>query len=311
MARAEGAAERVRYDELALLVAVAEAGSLAEAARRLRVPKSTVSRGIARVEEDLGVSLVRRVARGPALTEQGRALANVAAPHVSALRDAASALGNDKAEIYGRLRVTAVSDVGAHLLGPLVAAFTAQHPRISVEVDLSTRVVDLLGEGFDVAIRIALSSLPSSSVLVGKRFARLDFGFYASTTYVARRGEPRRAADLTHHDHVLMAGVAQRGALVIESPKGTTRVPVEGRVTGNDPFFIREAVLAGAGIGGLPWFLASADLAAGRLVRVLPEHRVAGSHAYFVHAAVRPVPPKVAAFKAFVLEHAQRLLTER
>src|SRR4051812_34778630 len=110
---------RTRFDELGVLVTIAEAGSLSAAARRLGVPKSTVGRAVARLEEELGVSLVRRMGRGAALTDPGRLLVNLAAPHIAALRDATAALGQDASEAYGLLRVTAPSDIGTHLVAPL------------------------------------------------------------------------------------------------------------------------------------------------------------------------------------------------
>ena len=107
-----------RFDELGILVTVAEAGSLSAAAKQLGVPKSTVGRAIARLEDELGVSLVRRMARGPTLTEPGLVLANRAAPHIAGLRDAAIAQGRESQEAYGLLRVTAPADIGAHLIAP-------------------------------------------------------------------------------------------------------------------------------------------------------------------------------------------------
>jgi DNA-binding transcriptional LysR family regulator len=103
----------VRLDELGVLVEVAESGSLSAAAKKLRVPKSRVGRAIRRIEEDLGVSLVRRMTAGPVLTEPGRLLAEMAAPHIAALRDAPAALGRSASEPYGVLRITTVADIGS------------------------------------------------------------------------------------------------------------------------------------------------------------------------------------------------------
>jgi molybdate transport repressor ModE-like protein len=300
---------RVRFDELAVLVEVAEAGSIAAAARRLGVPKSTVGRAVGRLEQDLGAALVRRVAGGPALTEPGRALVALAAPHVAALRDVTSAVAREEGEIHGTLRITAPVDVAQVVLGPLVAAFVARHPRVSVEVDASIRVVDLPGEGFDLAIRVARRSLASSS-LVARKLARLDLGLYASPAYLARRGPPRRVEDLDGHEHVLMFGRGGRATLALDGPRGLVRTSVRGRVSGNDFYFMREAMIAGAGIGPLPWFSAHAEVTNARLVRVLPDHRLAGTTAFVVHPAIKPLPAKVAAFSRFLVDHAPRLLVE-
>lgn len=300
---------RVRFDELAVFVEVAEAGSIAAAARRLGVPKSTVGRAIARVEADFGVSLVRRMSRGPALTEPGQLLANLAAPHVAALRDVSSALGREATEAYGTLRITAPSDLGTLVVGPLVAGFLARHPRIRIEIEHTLRIVDLVGEGFDLALRVMTRPMPPSS-LVAKRLARLDLGLYAGVTYLARRDAPKRPDELAHHDHVFFQIGAAKNVLPLEGPKGNVKVAIEARTGANDFFFVREAIVHGAGIGALPWFVANAEVAAGRIVRVLPEHRLAGTIAYLVHAPARPLSPKLQVFRSFLLEHAPRLLVE-
>jgi DNA-binding transcriptional LysR family regulator len=307
MARITDQISRVRFDELAVFVEVANAGSIAAAARRLGVPKSTVGRAITRVEEDFGVSLVRRMARGPSLTEPGRLLASLAAPHVAALRDVASALGRDSSEAYGTLRITAPPDIGTLVLGPLVAAFLARYPRIGVEVEHAVRLVDIVSEGVDLAVRVAPRSL-APSTLVAKKLARLDLGLYAGLGYLARREIPRRPEDLAQHEHVIFRGHGGKGVLALEGPKGIVNVAVEGRASGNDFFFLREVIASGVGIGPLPWFVANAELALGRLVRVLPDHRLAGNTAFIVHAPARPLSPKLDVFRSFLLEHAPRLL---
>lgn len=298
---------RMRFDELAVFVEVAESGSIAAAARRLGVPKSTVGRALSRLEKDLGTVLVRRMASGPSLTEPGRALASLASPHVSALRDVASAISHEEGEIHGTLRVTAPVDVAQVVLGPLVASFVARHPRVTVEVDATIRLVDLVGEGVDLAIRVARKTLASSS-LVARKIGRLDLGLYAGSAYVATRGAPKRPDDLVAHDHVVLMGREGRAVLALEGPRGNVRVPVRGRTSANDFFFMREAIAAGAGVGPLPWFVAHGELASGRLVRVLPDHRLAGTTVFLVHAPLRPLPRKIEVFRSYLLEHAPRLL---
>jgi DNA-binding transcriptional LysR family regulator len=126
--------KRLRLDELAVLVAVAEVGSLSAAARQLGVPKSTIGRAIRRLEEDLAISPARRMARGQPLTEPGRLLAQLAAPHVAALRDVTGAAGREAGEVFGLSRVTTPPDVGALVLGPLLGGFITRHPRLQIEV---------------------------------------------------------------------------------------------------------------------------------------------------------------------------------
>jgi DNA-binding transcriptional LysR family regulator len=299
--------QRTRFDELGVLVTVAESGSLTAAARRLGVPKSTVGRAIARLEEDLGVTLVRRVARGPALTEQGRALASVSAPHVAALRDATAALGREAAEAYGLLRVTSPSDVGAQLIAPLLPAFLARYPRVRIEVEHTLRVVDLVREGFDLALRVTLGRLPPST-LIARKLTRMNLALYAGMAYAARRDLPKHPGDLAKHDSVVF--YPGGNSLALEGPKGIVKVAVMGRAAGNDFFFLREAISAGVGIGPLPWFLANDELAAGRITRVLPDYRAAGGTAYLVHPPAKPLSPKLAKFCAHLAEHVPRLAAQ-
>lgn len=293
-----------RFDELGVLVAVAEAGSLSAAAKQLGVPKSTVGRAIARLEGEFGVSLVRRMARGPALTEPGLVLANRAAPHIAGLRDATAAQSRESQEAYGVLRVTSPADIGAHLIAPLLAGFFARHPRVRVELESTLRVVDLVREGFDLAIRVTMGRLPAST-LIAKKLATMNLALYAGTQYAARNDLPKRLDDLASHDNV----VFYRGThtITFEGPKGSEKLTVNGRAASSDFFFLREAIASGVGIGPLPWFLASQDVAAGRIIRVLPEYRVAGGTAYLVYPPAKPLAPKLVRFCEHLLEHAPRL----
>jgi DNA-binding transcriptional LysR family regulator len=297
---------RARFDDLAVLVEVAEAGSMSAAAKHLGVPKSTVGRAISRVETDLGVSLVRRMARQAALTEPGRSLATLAAPHVAALRDVTAALGRNSQEAYGLLRVATLPDVGALVIAPLLPGFFARYPRVQLEIETAPRVVDLVSEGFDVAIRVAMRRLPSST-LIARKLAPMNLGLYAGTTYAARRDLPKHPHDLAGHESVLFGGGR---AIALQGAKGVVKVPVQGRGSANDLFFLREAIAAGLGIGPLPWFLANAELAAGRITRVLPEYRLVGGASYIVYPPAKPLSPKLVAFCSYLLEHAPRLIVQ-
>lgn len=300
---------QMRFDELAVLAEVAAAGSLAGAARRLAVPKSTVGRAVARIERELGVALVRRSARGPGLTEQGQQLASLAAPHVAALRDLTSFAARAAHEAYGTLRITAPPDFGALLLGPLIPTFTQRYPRVRVEVELTMRVVEMQREGFDLALRAA-RRLPASS-LIARKLATVDLRLYAGAGYAALRELPKRTEALAEHDHVLLPGRDGRQVLTLEGPRGTTKVNVRSTVSCNDFVFARELISVGAGISTLPWFVARSELGTGRLVRVLPDHRVEGGiNLYALHPPQVGPSPKLDLFWQFLFEHAPRLLMQ-
>ena len=300
--------QKARLEELRMLVEVAESGSLSAAAKKLRVPKSTVGRAVRRIEDDLGVALVRRMTKGPALTEPGRILADMAAPHIAALRDAPAALGRTASEAYGLLRIATLSDVGALVLAPLLPSFLARHPRVRPEVTLGLSSVDLAREGFDVGLRVAMTaSLPSSS-LIAKKLGPVSIALYASPQYAAQRELPKRLQDLHDHDTIgFFPG--DTNVFSITSPKGTAKLELRPRVSGNDFFFVREAIDAGLGVGTLPWFVARHELAAGRVVRVLADHQVMPlGMLYLVYPQANPLPPKVRAFTSHLREHVPRLL---
>lgn len=295
------------FDELALFVDVAESGSITAAAKRLGLPKSTVSRALSRLENKLGVALLRRTNRGHALTEQGNELALTVAPHVSALRDAAHALGRTRNEAYGTLRVTAPIDLGEQLLGPLLPGFLAQHPRLRVEVEISQRFVDVISEGLDVSLRVSSKPLPASS-LRGRRIAPLELGLYAAPSYLAGVKRLQRIEDLTRCEHILFRGIRGQTLLSLSGPEGGVEVPVFGRLGGDDFYFVRAALVAGAGIGVMPAFLARDEVSAGRIVRVLPRYALKGATLYLLHAPAKPLPRKVEVLRDYLLEHAPRLL---
>jgi len=289
------------------LVEVAESGSLSAAAKTLRVPKSTVGRAVRRIEDDLGVALVRRVTKGPVLTEPGRVLADMAAPHIAALRDAPAALGRTASEAYGLLRIATLSDVGALVIAPLLPTFLARHPRVRPEVTLGLAAVDLAREGFDVGIRVAMSAALPSSSLIARKLGPVNIAFYASPHYAARRDLPKRLQDLHDHD-IIGFFPGKTNVISITSPKGPEKLEVRPRLSGNDFFFVREAIAAGLGVGPLPWFMARDELAAGRAVRVLPDHQMTLGTLYVVYPQVKPLPPKVSAFTSHLREHVPRLL---
>ncbi|MEA2749937.1 MAG: hypothetical protein QOI41_4080 [Myxococcales bacterium] len=299
--------QKARLEELRILVEVAESGSLSAAAKKLRVPKSTVGRAVRRLEEDLDVALVRRMTKGPVLTEPGRVLADMAAPHIAALRDAPAALGRTASEAYGLLRIATLSDVGALVLAPLLSSFLARHPRVRPEVTLGLPPADLAREGFDVGIRVAMSaSLPSSS-LIAKKLGPMNIAFYASPQYAARRELPKRLQDIHDHDTIgFFPG--DTNVFSITSPRGTAKLELRPRVSGNDFFFVREAIVAGLGVGPLPWFVAKHELDEGRAVRVLPDHQMTLGTLYVLYPQANPLPPKVRAFTSHLREHVPHLL---
>jgi len=183
--------------------------------------------------------------------------------------------------------------------------FIARYPLIQVEVDLSSRRVNLVEEGIDVALRAA--GKMDDAALIAKRIGGTEGQLFASPAYLARRGAPTTPDDLASHECVLFRPVDGRCEWELEGPSGTRPVTVTGRIAGTDFAFVRAVLRAGAGIGLLPTFSAARDLTDGFLVRVLPEWSRAAGTLYVVYPQLRHVPKKVTAFRDFIVENAKQL----
>jgi DNA-binding transcriptional LysR family regulator len=293
--------ETIDLSRLDVFIAVAETASFSKAGNRMGVPKATVSRAVARLETALGQQLFYRTTRRVTLTRAGQSLYKRAAPSVAALRQVVSTFAAQQESVSGVLRVTAPNDLGA-FLADVSADFCARHPAVRLDLELTSRHVDLVAEGFDVALRAAASLADSS--LVARKLADVDLHLVAAPSYLARAGTPRTVRELDGRDAVQFH--AFRGPLRLRATGRTAVARLAGRVMADDLSFVRDAVRAGAGIGLLPAFLVRADLAAGRLVRVLPRHTLPQAGLYLVHPAARHVPLKVIAFREVVLEWVAR-----
>jgi DNA-binding transcriptional LysR family regulator len=282
---------------LTLFEAVARTASFSAAARELGMPKSSASRGVARLEDALGVQLLFRTTRQVSLTAAGTALYDRVTPLLASLTGALGELPEREEAPRGTLRITAPVDLGVLFLAEVVTRYTARYPAVSVEVSLTGRVVDLVKEGFDVALRV--SARLADSTLVVRRAAPVTLRHFASPLYLARRGTPRAEADLAGHDLVVFRGGPDRLRVGAPRPAVAGAPP---RIVCDDFLFARDAVRAGAGIGLLPAFLAEADVVAGRLVRVLPRLERPAGHLHLVTPAAKHVPRKVTAFRELVLE---------
>jgi DNA-binding transcriptional LysR family regulator len=200
------------------------------------------------------------------------------------------------------LRITAAPDAG-ELLSNVVVSFAARYPSVCVQVELSTRVVNLVAEGFDAGLRAALRL--RDAAVMARLLARTELQLFASPTYVARRGMPAQVDELGRHECVLFRAQNQHAEWRLQGPEGARKVRVAGRIDCNEFPFVRAALVAGAGIGHLPGFFARDDVAAGRLVRVLPQWATAGGGLYFVYPRARHVPKRVLAFRDILIENLQ------
>lgn len=284
--------------QLEAFLAVADAGSFTGAAKRLGVSKSAISRRVSELEQRLGARLLERTTRKLSLTESGHGYRDRLGPAMAALRAAADAVRADQDRPHGTLRLTAPVDFGSGDLAEMVHAFCGQYPEIKVELHLSQELVDLVGEGFDIALRAG--KLADSS-LIARRLSRASRAVYAAPDYIAQRGEPKTVASLAEHECVLFRARGGGATWELHGPKGAEEVQVSGRLSCNEFGFVRGATLAGAGLALLPEPVARPDLMAGRLVRVLAGFATVTTDINLVYASAHLVAPKIEAFRDFAV----------
>lgn len=287
-------------NRVSAFVRVVVDGSFTAAAKSLGLPKSSISRSVAQLEQDLGVRLLHRTTRQLNLTDAGSAFYERVSRALGDIDEATSAASDNQAEMTGPVRITAPVDLGVWALAPIVARFVRRHPRIRVEVSLSGRVVDLVAEGFDLAVRAG--PLRDSS-LIARRVGALQSVVYATPKYLARRGEPKTVEDLAKHACVLFRAQNGTSRWELARADGTTRsVDVTGPVATDDMSFVRKAVLAGSGIGILPSFLCERAVETGLLVRVLPEWALNGAVLHIAYPSARFVPQRVAMLREYLVK---------
>ncbi|HZJ54438.1 MAG TPA: LysR family transcriptional regulator [Myxococcaceae bacterium] len=280
----------VDLNRIAVFLRVVELQSFTAAAETLGLPKSSVSRSVARLEESLGVQLLQRTTRTIQLTEAGRLYFEQASRALSELEQAHETLSQLDARPQGPVRITAPADLGALVLAQLAARFVRRTPGITLEFILTGRVVNLVEEGVDLAVRAG--PLRDSS-LISRRVNGLDGWLFASPAYLDARGTPTSLQDLAAHDCVLFRPRRGETQWTLAGPGGKTQLTVRGPVAADDFIFLREAVLAGAGIGLLPALQCEQDLARGRLVRLLAPYTGPSAPLHVVWPASRHVPKRV------------------
>ncbi|HWM67436.1 MAG TPA: LysR family transcriptional regulator [Steroidobacteraceae bacterium] len=291
----------LKPNDLLLFARVVDEGSFSRGAERLSLPKSTVSRRVAALEAQLGERLLLRTTRKLTLTDFGRAVLEHAHHVVEEVAAAASLAQNRQIEPSGRLRVTMPSDMANLVLAPLLAEFVLKYPAVTLEVDLSARFVDLIGENFDVAIRTG--DLRDDASLAARHVAAFTGRLYASPTYIARRGLPSEPEALMEHDALRI--LSRTGdAIPWVLKRGDQRwegIP-PGRATANSPELLMRMALNGAGITVTTDQLALPYLERGELVQVLPDWHLPPVSAWAVFPGRRLMPARTRVFLDALIE---------
>lgn len=283
-------------DDIRAFTEVVASGSLTRAGVRLGMSKSMISRRLGRLETDLGVPLLARTTRGMSLTEAGadfRPYAERIVAEIDAARDVLSRQG----EATGRLRLAAPMSFGSSHLAPVLAELAVRNPKLEINASYSDRRVDVVGEGFDAAVRIG--ALADSS-LIARRIAPIRAVLVASPAYLAERGMPRTPADLADHDALPHGDQSWS----FRRDGRTTTFRPRGRFIADSGMAELAAVLAGLGIAAMPTFLAGPAVRRGEIVTLLDDYEIPAVGLYVLRPPpAEPVPHKVRVLTEIMVEH--------
>lgn len=282
---------------MAVFARVVENRSFTQAAGALGRSKSAVSKAVSALEDRLGARLLNRTTRRLSLTEAGAAYYERAARILAEAAEADSAVSALQDEPRGTLRVNAPMSFGQRHLAPAIGAFLERYPELRLDITLSDRIVDLIGEGYDVAVRIA--ALPDSSLIAAKLAPNRRL-VCATPGYLARAGTPRHPQDLRRHNCFGYTYQATGNTWRFVGPEGPVAVRVTGTLSANNGEILKAAVLEGLGLSLIPSFSIAGELKSGELVNVLPDYIDTETSVYAVYPHSRHLSAKVRAFVDFL-----------
>jgi DNA-binding transcriptional LysR family regulator len=287
-----------RLEQLSAFVEVARRQSFAQAARQLDCHVSAISRAVAALEGRLGVRLLQRTTRRVTLSDAGRDYFKRCETLLAELDGADAEVRERAASLRGTLRVSAATGAGQALIAPLVPEFLAAHPLMTLDLHLTNRYVDLIEEGYDLALRVG--TLAADSRLVVRRIAPTRRVLLASPAYLAQRGSPRIPSQLREHACLVLEIGTRASRWELQRRKTQVAIDVTGPLHSNNAFVLLGACRAGTGIGLLPASVASPDIDSGALRRVLPSWSSTEQGIYAVYPSARFIPAKVRAFVEFI-----------
>lgn len=290
----------IDLNDLRIFERVASLGSFSKAAQALAMPKSTVSRCVARLEESLGIRLLQRTTRDVVMTEAGQLLLERSAALLSGLDETIDLVGGFAGEPRGLLCLSAGIGYGINILSEILPEFRRRHPLVEVSLDLTSREAELVQDRIDIAIR--MGSIGDSS-LIATKLGSLPRYMCASPGYLEHREMPQTPADLSAHDCIEMPGRDGR-ARTWTMTRGDEKaeVPLTPKISINDALTIHNLVRKHAGIGIISGYLCGPDFEAGRLVRILPEWSMPPVDVSIVYPSRRELSPTVRAFVDFLRE---------
>ncbi|MEM7160601.1 MAG: LysR family transcriptional regulator [Myxococcota bacterium] len=286
----------MNLNDLRSFVRVVELGTFAAAAKDEGVPRSTITRRIARLEEAVGVELVRRSARAFVLTEDGRRLHRLTSGAMRELANAALALETIADQPRGKLVVAAPDFGRTETFARLMVTYRRRFPEVELEFRIDNRVVDLVHEGVDVAFRAYSDRIPGTSDLMSRVYDLPPASFYASPDYLERRGTPASLADLRDHDYVSFSAPAG-SHITLTSSTATERFEFPAvTLSANDMLLVRALIESGGGVALLPNFVAEPSVERGALTGVLSQWSLDSGRIALVWPSSRHLAPRIRAF---------------
>jgi DNA-binding transcriptional LysR family regulator len=288
-----------KYQEMRVFVAVVDASSFVNAGEALGLSKQAVSRHVADLESRLGVRLMRRTTRKLSLTDEGHVFYARCTALLAQIDDAESEITSRTGEARGLLRINAPLSFGLLYLAPLWPQFMRRHPLVTLDVTLADQVVDLVEEGFDVAVRIA--RLPSSSI-VSRKLTSTRVVLCASPEYLAERGTPAHPLELARHDIISYSLLSTGESWEFNGPSGAVSVKVSPRMRTNSGDTCVAAALQHLGIVLQPTFMVGPHLLSGALVEVLPEYRSVELNVHALYPTRKHLAPRVRLLVDFLVE---------
>lgn len=298
----------VETGDLLVFTRVVELESLTRAATAMGVPKSTISRRLTRLEEKLGVRLLRRTTHGIVTTEQGGLFFEYASRCLGVLRDGTNAVQVGTTRPKGLLRISVPHELDRNLLAPMLSAYLEIYPDVRLVTVLSNETIDHFRDGFDLAIVADTLPLAEASLMTTK-LGMTDYGLYAAPEYLERHGTPQSHVDLPRFDLLAWGTIDVKGQWRLTRGDDEVTVEFRPRLVCNDLMLLRQSVLSGLGIAPLPAYICKHELAEGRIIEVLPGWRPPGRSFYAVFPQQQAMPVRVRSFIDFLVERLRPTLS--
>ncbi len=288
-----------QLEDMSAFVRIIESGSISLAANQLGVAKSAVSRRLAELEERLGVQLLQRTTRQSSLTEAGRSYYQRALQILADVSELNAATSNTKAQLEGVIKIAVPLTFGLQQLAPAINAFAMAHPDLLIHLDFSDRKVDIVEEGFDLAVRIAELQ---DSTHIARRLAPIQIILCASPAYLEQHGTPEKPQDLKAH-RTLQYALMPRSSWTLISPDGKqVTVAIREKMGANNGEFLRVAAVSGQGLVRLPTFIVWQEIEKGELVRVMADYTIPPLNAYAIYPQTRHLSHRVRALIDFLVK---------